>query len=149
MVSLYLSGMRLTELNGRTQNYVALKILRADCYGGDRDIFEQEVPSEISNMFRKSNHDNRHHVLPILDQFKHQGPNGEHVYLLFDVLGHHLDYQMAKFEDKRLPVKAVKIVAPQILLELDFLHRECGVIHTGMYSIKDHLSLSFESPCSH
>lgn len=58
-------------------------------------------------------------------------PNGEHVCFVFDVLGHHLDFQAAKYHGGKLPVKAVRKITQQLLLGLDFLHRECGIIHTG------------------
>lgn len=116
----------------RARKYVALKILRADCYGGPHDIFERQILSKISDVSGKSPHEGRCHVLPLLDHFKHEGPNGHHVCFVFDVLGHHLDFQSAKFEDGKLPVKAVKAITRQLLLGLDFLHRECGIIHTGM-----------------
>lgn len=107
-------------------------MLRADCYGGPHDIFEREILSKISEVSGKSAHEGRHFVSPLLDQFKHTGPNGDHVCLVFDVLGHHLDFQTAKYQDGKLPVKEVKIISRQLLLGLDFLHRECGIIHTGM-----------------
>lgn len=116
----------------RARKYVALKILRADCYGGPHDIFEREILSKISDVSGKSSHEGRCNVLPPLDHFKHEGPNGPHVCFVFNVLGHHLGFQSAKFKDGRLPVKAVKAITRQLLLGLDFLHRECGVIHTGM-----------------
>lgn len=43
-----------------------------------------------------------------------------------------MDFQAAKYEDGKLPIKAVKRITRQLLLGLDFLHRECGIIHTGM-----------------
>ncbi|GES59264.1 protein kinase [Aspergillus terreus] len=107
-------------------------MLRADCYGGPHDIFEREILSKISEVSRRSSHQGQDHVLYLLDQFKHTGPNGDHVCLVFDVLGHHMDFQAAKYEDGKLPVKAVKTIARQLLLELDYLHRECGIIHTDL-----------------
>lgn len=107
-------------------------MLRADCYGDTHDIFETEILSKICKVSRKSSHEGCTHVLHLLDKFKHKGPNGEHVCLVFDVLGHHLDFQTAKYEDGKLPVQAVKLIAKQLLLGLDFLHRECGIMHTGM-----------------
>ncbi|KAJ5715139.1 protein kinase [Penicillium malachiteum] len=116
--------------DSKAQRYVALKILRADCYGGSHDIFEREILSRLSKFAGKSNHGGRHYVLPLLDQFGHEGPNGQHVCFVFNVLSHHLDFQTAKFEDGRLPLKAVRTIARRLLLGLDFLHRECGIIHT-------------------
>ncbi|KAK2788293.1 hypothetical protein FQN53_003827 [Emmonsiellopsis sp. PD_33] len=116
----------------RDQRYVALKALRADSSDGSRDIFEGEILSKISEVSAKSTHEGRHFVLPSLHQFKHKGPNGEHLCFIFDVLGHHLDFQCSNYKDWKLPVRAVKIIAYQLLQGLDFLHRECGVIHTDL-----------------
>ncbi|KNG88819.1 hypothetical protein ANOM_002487 [Aspergillus nomiae NRRL 13137] len=114
------------------QKYVALKALRADCYGGHHDIFEREILSKILEVSRHSSHQCRNYVSHLLEQFTHTGPNGDHACLAFDVLGHHLDFQIAKYEDGKLPVRAVKTIARQLLLALDFLHRECGIIHTDL-----------------
>jgi serine/threonine-protein kinase SRPK3 len=75
--------------------------------------------------------------LHLLEQFNHGGPNGDHVCLVSDVLGHHLNFQAAKYEDGRLPVKAIKEITRQLLLGLDFLHTECGIIHTGVAQYMD------------
>ena len=128
----------------RYPRYVALKMLRAGCYGGPHDIFEREILSKISQVSTTSTHKGRHHVSPLLDHFRHTGPNGNHVCLVFDVLGHHMDFQTAKYADGRLPVQSVRTIARQLLLGLDFLHKECGVIHTGMDTDKnlDHATLT-------
>lgn len=118
--------------DSKYQRYVALKMLRADCYGGPHDIFEREILLRISEVSEKSSHEGRNYVSGLLDHFKHTGPNGDHVCLAFDVLGHHLGFQSAKYEDGKLPVKAVKVITRQLLLGLDFLHRECGIIHTDL-----------------
>lgn len=107
-------------------------MLRADCYGGHHDIFEREILFRISEVARRSSHLGRNYVSHLLEHFTHTGPNGDHVCLAFDVLGHHLDFQTARYEDGKLPVTVVKVITRQLLLGLDFLHRECGVIHTGM-----------------
>ncbi|ATY65908.1 kinase-like domain [Cordyceps militaris] len=107
-------------------------MLRADCYGGSHDIFEREILSRILEVSRSSSHEGCKYLLHLLGQFNHRGPNGDHVCLVFNVLGHHLDFQAAKYEDGRLPVKAVKEIVRQLLTGLDFLHRECGIIHTDL-----------------
>lgn len=68
----------------------------------------------------------------LLEQFTQTEPNGDHVCLAFDVLGYHLDFQVAKYEDGKLPARAVKTITRRLLLALGFLHRECGINHTGM-----------------
>ncbi|EGX88003.1 protein kinase, putative [Cordyceps militaris CM01] len=116
----------------KCQRYVAVKLLRADCYGTPHHIFEREILARISDVSRTSSHPGCRHLLPCREQFSHRGPNGDHVGLVFDVLGHHLSFQAAKYKDGRLPVKAVKEIARQLLRGLDFLHGECGVIHTDL-----------------
>ncbi|KAL4786084.1 protein kinase [Aspergillus varians] len=118
--------------DSKYQRYVTLKMLRADCYGGPHDIFERGILLKISEVSRQSSHQGRNYVSHLLEQFKHTGPNGDHVCLVFDVLGHHLIFQTINYEHGRLPVKAVKAITRQLLLGLDFLHRECGVIHTDL-----------------
>ncbi|KAG5989294.1 hypothetical protein E4U52_005749 [Claviceps spartinae] len=114
----------------KCQRYVALKMLTKFCYGGPDEIFEREILEKIRDVSRESSHEGRKHVLSLNEQFDHRGPNGDHVCLTFDVLGYHLYHQSAKYKDRRLPVKAAKEIIRQLLKGLDFLHRECGIIHT-------------------
>ncbi|EEH37963.2 hypothetical protein PAAG_00884 [Paracoccidioides lutzii Pb01] len=111
----------------KSQRYVAIKALRADCYGGS----ERDILSKIMDISKRSKHTGRYFVLRALDQFIHTGPNGDHAFFVFDVLGHHLYHQCSKYEDGRLPVGVVKTIARQLLLGLDFLHNECDIIHTA------------------
>ena len=115
----------------RTQTHVALKILRSDCYNGNHDIFELEMLQHIEHKSSLSTHPGQNHVLRLLTHFRHEGEEGTHVCLVFPVLGHHLGLQTAKFEQGRIPVAVMKEVARQLLQGLDYLHRECGIIHSG------------------
>ncbi|PGG99297.1 CMGC/SRPK protein kinase [Helicocarpus griseus UAMH5409] len=111
------------------QRFVAIKALRADRYGKS----ERDILSKISDISASSNHEGRHFILQILRRFNHVGPNGGHTFFVFDVLGHHLYFQCSKYEDGRLPVQVVKTIARQLLLGLDFLHRECNIVHTDIH----------------
>ncbi|KAG6222093.1 hypothetical protein E4U26_005523 [Claviceps purpurea] len=117
--------------DSKCQRFVALKVLRADCYGRPHHAFEREVLEKIREVSRESSHEGPNYLSPLLDQFTHKGPNGDHVCLTFDVLGHDLYIEAATYKGGRLPVKAVKEIVRQLLMGLDFLHRKCGVIHTG------------------
>ncbi|KAG6111619.1 hypothetical protein E4U13_004738 [Claviceps humidiphila] len=116
----------------KCQRYVALKILRADSYGGPQPIFECEILAKIREVSQRSSHEGPKYISPLLDQFTHGGPNGDHVCLVFDVLGYHLGLQTAFYNNGLLPGKAVKEIIRQVLTGLDFLHRECGVIHSNL-----------------
>lgn len=64
-----------------------------------------------------------------MDSFEVSSAQGSHLCLVHEA--------MAKFPTvgrRGLPVTLVKAVAKQLLLALDFLHRECHVVHTGAHS---------------
>lgn len=76
-------------------------------------------------------HPGRSHVISFLDHFRHKGPNGIHVCMVFEVLGENLLGLIKRHQSKGVPMHLVKQIAKQILLGLDYMHRCCGVIHTG------------------
>ena len=76
-------------------------------------------------------HAGRSHVISFLDHFRHKGPNGIHVCMVFEVLGENLLGLIKRHQNKGVPMPLVKQIAKQILLGLDYVHRCCGVIHTG------------------
>ena len=113
------------------QKYVALKFLRSDCYDGTYDIYELEMLQHIQQKSQSSTSPGRNRIIQLLDHFNHKIKTESHVCFVFPVLGNHLGLQTARYEKYRLPVRAVKEVSRQLLQGLDFLHRECGIIHTG------------------
>ncbi|KAK0120251.1 hypothetical protein ONS95_011657 [Cadophora gregata] len=110
---------------------VALKILRADCYGTSNDIFELEMLEKISEAGYQ-HLQGAGQVTRLLNHFKHCGPNGNHICLVLDVWGHHIGHEAQRYSQRRIPVRVMKEVVRQILLGLDFLHRQCGIIHTDL-----------------
>lgn len=68
----------------------------------------------------------------LLDHFRHRGPHGTHVCMVFEVLGENLLKIIRRFEHRGLPLHVVKRIAKQMLQGLDLLHRECGIIHTDL-----------------
>lgn len=77
-------------------------------------------------------HAGAHHVISFLDHFKHKGPNGTHVCMVFEVLGENLLGLIKRHQSKGVPAPLVKQIAKQIILGLDYMHRVCGVIHTDL-----------------
>ncbi|KAH9923759.1 kinase-like protein [Epithele typhae] len=77
-------------------------------------------------------HSGRSHVISFLDHFRHKGPNGTHVCMVFEVLGENLLGLIKRHQNKGVPMHIVKQTAKQILLGLDYMHRCCGVIHTDL-----------------
>lgn len=77
-------------------------------------------------------HPGRSHVISFLDHFRHKGPNGTHVCMVFEVLGENLLGLIKRHQHKGVPMGIVKQIAKQVLLGLDYMHRCCGVIHTDL-----------------
>ncbi len=57
--------------------------------------------------------------------------------MVFEVLGENLLGLIKRHQNKGVPMHLVKQIAKQILLGLDYMHRCCGVIHTGVSSVQD------------
>ncbi|KAJ9461270.1 Serine/threonine-protein kinase SRPK [Diplonema papillatum] len=58
------------------------------------------------------------------DSFEHKGPNGKHVVMVFRVLGENLLSLITKYDYKGTPLRLIRPIAKQILIGLDYLHRE-------------------------
>lgn len=54
--------------------------------------------------------------------------------MVFEVLGENLLGLIKRHQNKGVPMPMVKQIAKQVLLGLDYMHRCCGVIHTGLRS---------------
>ena len=60
------------------------------------------------------------------------GPNGKHFIMVFEILGVNLLEIMKRYDYKGIPMPLVRIMAKQILMGLDYLHRICHIIHTDL-----------------
>ncbi|XP_059646770.1 protein kinase dsk1-like isoform X2 [Cornus florida] len=71
-------------------------------------------------------------VVKLLDHFKHSGPNGQHVCMVFEFLGDNL-LTLIKYSDYRgMPIHRVKEICFHVLVGLDYLHRQLSIIHTDL-----------------
>ncbi|PNY07104.1 SRSF protein kinase 2-like protein [Trifolium pratense] len=71
-------------------------------------------------------------VVKLLDHFKHSGPNGQHVCMVFEFLGDNL-LTLIKYSDYRgVPLSMVKEICYHVLVGLDYLHRQLSIIHTDL-----------------
>lgn len=71
-------------------------------------------------------------VVQLLDCFEHNGPNGLHVCLTFEVLSKSLLSLIKQFNYRGVPVKFIKVIARQILEGLVYSHENCKIIHTDL-----------------
>ena len=68
----------------------------------------------------------------LLNHFDHQGPNGRHVCMSFEMLGENLLKVIKRYEYRGIPIPIVKNFVRQMCVGLDFLHRQCSIIHTDL-----------------
>lgn len=78
----------------------------------------------------------------LLNCFLHNGPHGKHFVMVFEILGVNLLEVIKRYNYKGVPLPLCRILARQLLLGLDYLHRVCQVIHTDLKPENVSLSLS-------
>lgn len=66
------------------------------------------------------------------DSFSHSGPNGKHMCMVFSILGCNLLAVIKAFNYRGIPVPVVKQMIRGCCKGLDFLHRQCHIIHTDI-----------------
>ncbi|KAI9319929.1 kinase-like domain-containing protein [Dichotomocladium elegans] len=110
--------------------HVALKIVKS------ADHFTESALEEVKLLEAVKKSDPQaggwKYVAQMLDSFYHTGPNGKHVCMTFEVLGESLLSLIKRYRYRGIPTPIVKRITKQILLGLDYLHRECGIIHTDI-----------------
>jgi serine/threonine-protein kinase SRPK3 len=114
--------------SNRSSHHVALKVLTADAFDEKHPTFELDILHQIST---PSESRGSEHILRLIDEFKHQGPNGVHVCLIFKAMGPDLAKYRKLFPNVKLPVPIAKTIAKKLLLALSFLHETHHVIHCG------------------
>lgn len=117
-------------LDTAKSRHVALKIVKSEAKYRDAAEDEIKILRKAAEEIERSPHAN--HVVHLLDDFVHAGPNGEHVCMVFEVLGENLLKVIRRYEHNGLPLFLVKRIVEQVLRGLDLLHRECGIIHTDL-----------------
>lgn len=110
--------------------HVALKVVRSASHYTETALDEIKLLERIVS----ANHDHpgKAHVVQLLDSFRHEGPNGNHVCMVFEVLGENLLGLIKRYNHRGIPTHLVKQITKQVLLGLDYMHRECGIIHTDL-----------------
>ena len=114
----------------QTGKHVALKVVRSAAHYTETAIDEIKLLNKVVQA--NPNHPGRRYVVGLLDSFEHKGPNGVHVCMVFEVLGENLLGLIKRWNHRGIPMPLVKQITKQVLLGLDYLHRDCGIIHTDL-----------------
>ncbi|KIV89920.1 hypothetical protein, variant [Exophiala mesophila] len=110
--------------------HVALKVVRSAAHYTETALDEIKLLKKVVQA--NPDHPGRRYVVSLLDSFQHEGPNGLHVCMVFEVLGENLLGLIKRWNHRGIPTPLVKQITKQVLLGLDYLHRECGIIHTDL-----------------
>jgi serine/threonine-protein kinase SRPK3 len=110
------------------ETYVALKVQNCsrDCARAAQE--EIKILQEVA----KGDKAGSKSVVRLLDHFDHSGPNGRHKCMVLEYLGDNLLSLLKQNKYKGLPLQLVRKLSRQILVGLDYLHRELKIIHTDL-----------------
>uniref|UniRef100_A0ACD5XPE6 Uncharacterized protein n=1 Tax=Avena sativa TaxID=4498 RepID=A0ACD5XPE6_AVESA len=108
--------------------FVALKIQKSARDYAQAALHEIELLSAAA----KGDPTNSKCVIQLLDHFKHAGPNGQHVCLVTEFLGDSLLRLIRYNRSKGIGLSRVREICRSVLVALDYLHRELGIIHTDL-----------------
>lgn len=126
----HFSTVWLAKDSHNNNKHVAMKVVRSASHYTEAALDEIKLLNSVAE--GNASHPGRAHVIGLLDSFEQEGPNGLHVCMVFEVMGENLLGLIKRYDYKGIPSVLVKQISKQILLGLDYLHRECGVIHTDI-----------------
>ncbi|XP_062190188.1 uncharacterized protein LOC133893229 [Phragmites australis] len=112
----------------QSQKYVALKIQKSAPEFAQAALHEIEFLSEIT----KRDPSNCKCIIQLMDHFKHTGPNGQHICLVFEFLGDSLLKLVQYNRYNGIGFDRVRQICRSILVGLDYLHSELGIIHSDL-----------------
>ncbi|WOK98791.1 hypothetical protein Cni_G07503 [Canna indica] len=112
----------------QSESFVALKIQKSAPEFAEAALREIELLSAIA----EGDASNSNCIVRLIDHFKHVGPNGQHLCLVIEYLGDSL-LRLVKYNRySGIGLDRVRNICRSILVGLDYLHREVGIIHTDL-----------------
>ena len=125
----YLYGF--SDMTAPHKAYVAVKILSAHATGCIVGGLSAEF--DVFRRIKSANpqHPGFPHCLTVQRCFIVLSSAGGHICFATDVLGPNMMALRSTQPNPTFPVSVAKRIIRQILLRVDYLHRECGYVHTG------------------
>lgn len=94
-------------------------------------LHEREVEEQISRT--DQSHRGRSLIRTFLDSFEVKGPEGCHLCLVYLPMREPLSMYQRRFNYRKMPLPLVKTYIRTLLTGLDYLHKECRIVHTGKF----------------
>ncbi|CAG8947746.1 unnamed protein product [Penicillium salamii] len=124
---------------GEPENVVALKIANNNASSAGH---EREVEDHIS--MADPSHRGRSLVRTLLDYFEVEGPEGCYSCLVYPPMREPFSMYQRRFDDRNMPLPLIKTYIRALLMGLDYLHKECRIVHTDLKL--ENIMVSFEDP---
>lgn len=135
-----------TLKNSYPVQYVAVKVLTVNATAGVVRGLLGEV--DALRAIKKTNprHPGYKHCMVIYDTFIAKSHHGPHICIVTDVFGPDLTYIRSFLPAQRrfFPLALTQRIIKQTLLALDYLHRECKLVHTDVKP--DNVLISLKDP---
>lgn len=110
------------------KEHCAIKVQKSDTQYFNAAEDELKILRALKKKSKKS----AKPLVELLDNFEHIGPHGRHMCLTFEVLSKNLLSLVKRYDYKGVPVPMIQVIARQLLQALDFIHEDCGIIHTDI-----------------
>lgn len=107
---------------------MVLKIVNNNARSG---LHEREVEEHISTV--DPSHRGRSIIRTLLDSFEVNGPEGSHLCLVYPPMREPLSMYQRRFDDRKMPLALIKVYIHALLMGLEYLHKECRIVHTGNF----------------
>jgi serine/threonine protein kinase len=92
---------------------------------------EREVEEHISTA--DPSHPGRSVMRTLLDSFEIKGPEGSHSCLVYPPMREPLSMYQQRFDNGKMPLPLIKTYIRALLIGLDYLHKNCRIVHTGKF----------------
>ncbi|KAF7165338.1 hypothetical protein CNMCM5623_009543 [Aspergillus felis] len=110
------------------ESVVALKIANNNASSA---CHEREVEEHISTA--DPSHRGRSLIRTLLDSFEVKGPESSYSCLVYPPMREPLSMYQRRFDDRKMPLPLIKTYIRALLTGLDYLHKECRIVHTVPY----------------
>ncbi|KAK6198454.1 hypothetical protein LQW54_010283 [Pestalotiopsis sp. IQ-011] len=123
--------MSFLMLDSSTAGAVSIKVV--DASESTKKNHELEVLEHLQANDNRDSHPGSSNVAQLLDSFVHEGPNGQHLCVVMELLGPTLPQVAQISPECRLKAHLVRHVSGQIVKAVAYLH-SCGVTHGDIHT---------------